>query len=109
MKTRVPTGLNRSPQPFGSATTSTLTVSMAFSSADLLHAMTADAGLDVGALRVDGGATANDWLMQCQADLPAGPITGVLSAHELLDNLPFRLAVYDGGWREAVEVEPRTV
>src|SRR3954451_12937131 len=33
VNTRVPTGLNRSPHPAGSATTSTLTVSMAFSSA----------------------------------------------------------------------------
>src|SRR6202047_5188351 len=32
VKTRVPTGLNRSPQPAGSATTSTLVASMAFSS-----------------------------------------------------------------------------
>lgn len=28
------------------------------------------------------------------------PITGVVIANELLDNLPFRLAVFDGGWRE---------
>src|SRR5512142_942650 len=35
VKTRVPTGLNRSPQPAGSATTSTLTDSIAFSSAGL--------------------------------------------------------------------------
>jgi SAM-dependent MidA family methyltransferase len=27
---------------------------------------------------------------------------GVIIANELLDNLPFRLAVFDGGWREAV-------
>ncbi len=47
---------------------------MAFSSADLLHAMTADAGLEVPALRVDGGATSNDWLMQCQADLLGVPV-----------------------------------
>src|SRR5258708_19933920 len=33
--TRVPTGLNRSPQPAGSATTSTLVASIAFSSAGL--------------------------------------------------------------------------
>ncbi|MFT3851532.1 MAG: SAM-dependent methyltransferase [Ilumatobacteraceae bacterium] len=32
--------------------------------------------------------------------LPAG-VTGVVVANELLDNLPFRLAVHDGGWREA--------
>ncbi|MCB0983198.1 MAG: SAM-dependent methyltransferase [Ilumatobacter sp.] len=35
------------------------------------------------------------------ADLPAGPVRGVVVANELLDNLPFRLAVFDGGWREA--------
>src|ERR1051325_3173742 len=35
VKTRVPTGLNRAPQPAGSATTSTFTVSIAFSSAGL--------------------------------------------------------------------------
>ncbi len=35
------------------------------------------------------------------ADLPTGPVTGVVIANELLDNLPFRLAVHDGAWREA--------
>ena len=39
--------------------------------------------------------------------LPDGPIAGVVVANELLDNLPFRLAVFDGGWREAyVAVAP---
>jgi SAM-dependent MidA family methyltransferase len=33
--------------------------------------------------------------------LPAGPTAGVVLANELLDNLPFRLLVFDGGWREA--------
>jgi SAM-dependent MidA family methyltransferase len=33
-------------------------------------------------------------------ELPTG-ITGVVLANELLDNLPFRLAVFDGAWREA--------
>jgi SAM-dependent MidA family methyltransferase len=41
------------------------------------------------------------------AELPAGPITGVVLANELLDNLPFRLVVQDGGWREAfVDLAP---
>jgi SAM-dependent MidA family methyltransferase len=41
------------------------------------------------------------------AELPEDPITGVVLANELLDNLPFRLAVQDGGWREAcVDVAP---
>ncbi len=33
--------------------------------------------------------------------LPAAPFDGVIVANELLDNLPFRLAVFDQGWREA--------
>jgi SAM-dependent MidA family methyltransferase len=36
------------------------------------------------------------------AALPDGPITGVVIANELLDNVPFRLAVFDGTWREAM-------
>ena len=35
------------------------------------------------------------------ADLPAGPLTGVVLANELLDNLPFRLLERSGsGWQE---------
>ncbi len=48
--------------------------SMAFSSADLLTGMTADAKLSLATLRVDGGATANDWLMQFQADVLGVPV-----------------------------------
>jgi glycerol kinase len=43
--------------------------SIAFQTADLLEAMEADAGTPLAELRVDGGATANDLLMQFQADL----------------------------------------
>jgi SAM-dependent MidA family methyltransferase len=35
------------------------------------------------------------------AAVPEGRFTGVVVANELLDNLPFRLAVFDDGWREA--------
>ena len=43
--------------------------SMAFQSRDVLDAMTLDAQLELAALRVDGGASVNDSLMQFQADL----------------------------------------
>ncbi|AKM29216.1 glycerol kinase [Pandoraea faecigallinarum] len=43
--------------------------SIAFQTLDVLRAMEADAGLRVSELRVDGGAAANDLLMQWQADL----------------------------------------
>ena len=47
---------------------------MAFASAELLAAMTGAAHLEVPALRVDGGAAANDWLMQFQADVLGVPV-----------------------------------
>ncbi len=47
---------------------------MAFSSADLLDAMTRSGGLSVPVLRVDGGAAANNWLMQFQADVLGIPV-----------------------------------
>lgn len=40
-----------------------------FSVGDLIQAMTEDLGRDLGRLRVDGGAAANDLLMQFQADI----------------------------------------
>lgn len=43
--------------------------SMAFQSRDLLSAMQADAGVELSDLKVDGGASVNDALMQFQADL----------------------------------------
>jgi glycerol kinase len=48
--------------------------SIAFQVADVLEAMAADAGEGVGALRVDGGAAANDLLLQLQADLLGLPV-----------------------------------
>ncbi len=43
--------------------------SIAFQTADVLQSMNADAGIPIRELRVDGGATVNDALMQFQADL----------------------------------------
>jgi glycerol kinase len=42
--------------------------------ADVLEAMSADSGLDTSELRVDGGAAANDLLLQTQADLLGVPV-----------------------------------
>ncbi len=47
---------------------------MAFSSNDLLQAMVGDAKVTIPALRVDGGAVANSWLMQFQADVLGVPV-----------------------------------
>jgi glycerol kinase len=48
--------------------------SIAYQSAEVLRAMQGDAGLALAELRVDGGATANNLLMQFQADLLGVPV-----------------------------------
>ena len=48
--------------------------SIAYQTRDVLDAMRQDAGLDPTSLRVDGGATANDFLMQFQADILGIPV-----------------------------------
>jgi glycerol kinase len=48
--------------------------SIAFQSADVLDAMQKDAGITLSELRVDGGAAANDLLMQFQADILGVPV-----------------------------------
>ncbi len=47
---------------------------IAFQSADVLAAMEKDAGISMQELRVDGGAAANDLLMQFQADILRVPV-----------------------------------
>ena len=41
---------------------------------DVLQAMKADSGIDLAALKVDGGASANNFLMQTQADISDAPV-----------------------------------
>ena len=41
---------------------------------DVLQAMKADSGIELAALKVDGGASANNYLMQTQADLIDAPV-----------------------------------
>jgi len=48
--------------------------SIALQSADVLDAMQKDAGITLAELRVDGGAAANDLLMQNQADILGVPV-----------------------------------
>ena len=47
---------------------------MAYQTRDVLEAMQADSGREIPSLRVDGGATANNWLMQFQADVLNTPV-----------------------------------
>jgi len=48
--------------------------SIAYQTYDVLKAMEADSGIQIRELRVDGGATANDLLMQFQSDILQAPV-----------------------------------
>ena len=48
--------------------------SIAYQTYDVLKAMEADSGISIKELRVDGGATANDLLMQFQSDILQVPV-----------------------------------
>ena len=48
--------------------------SLAYQVNDVLVAMKADSGIDLTALKVDGGASANDFLMRTQADIIDAPV-----------------------------------
>ena len=48
--------------------------SLAYQVNDILVAMQADSGIRLAALNVDGGASANDLLMQMQADISGAPV-----------------------------------
>ena len=48
--------------------------SLAYQVHDVLEAMKADSGISIPALKVDGGASANDFLMQVQADIMDAPV-----------------------------------
>lgn len=48
--------------------------SIAYMVHDVLKAMQADSGIVLDSLKVDGGASANNFLMQCQADITGAPV-----------------------------------
>lgn len=48
--------------------------SLAYQTNDVLCAMRADSGIELSSLKVDGGASANDFLLQAQADIIDAPV-----------------------------------
>ena len=78
--------------------------SIAFQSTDVLLAMEKDANVTLTELRVDGGATANQLLMQFQADLLGVPVVRpeVLETTALGAAYLAGLAV--GHWKDAAEI-----
>ena len=89
---------------------------MAYQSLDAVRAMESACGQPLKELRADGGASANEWLMQFQADVLGVPVvlagmseTTALGAAYLagLGVGRWTLAEIAAAWREGARFEPR--
>lgn len=78
--------------------------SIAFQSGDLVSAMVDDAGIDLAELRVDGGATANNLLMQFQADLLGAPVVRPHISETTALGAAFLAGLAQGVWRDRDEI-----
>jgi len=79
--------------------------SIAFQVADVLEAMAADAGEQLRALRVDGGAAANDLLLQLQADLLGVPVERPVVAETTALGAAYLAGLAIGYWAGLDDVE----
>ena len=78
--------------------------SIAFQSADVLRAMQKDAGITLTQLRVDGGATANNLLMQFQADVLGVPVVRPRVAETTALGAAYLAGLATGYWKDDHEV-----
>lgn len=79
--------------------------SIAFQTADVLEAMEADSGIGVKELRVDGGATVNDGLMQFQADILGVPLVRPKITETTALGAAYLAGLATGFWKDTGELE----
>jgi len=72
---------------------------------DVLDAMQRDASLSLAGLRVDGGAAANDLLMQFQADVLGVPVVRPKVLETTALGAAYLAGLAVGFWTDANEVE----
>jgi len=77
---------------------------IAYQVADVLTAMQADAGIPVTELRVDGGAAANDLLMQFQADLLGVPVVRPRQLESTAQGAAYLAGLAVGYWQDDAEI-----
>ncbi|MGC8793754.1 MAG: glycerol kinase GlpK [Bryobacteraceae bacterium] len=79
--------------------------SIAYQTRDLIVAMEADAGRPLSELRVDGGAAANNFLMQFQADILDRPIVRPTDTETTALGAAFLAGLAVGFWKSVEELE----
>lgn len=78
--------------------------SLCYQTNDVLQAMRADSGIDLASLRVDGGASANNYLMQTQADLIAAPVNRPRCVETTAMGAAYLAGLAVGYWKNKEEV-----
>lgn len=78
--------------------------SIAFQVNDVIDAMQADAGVEVRALKVDGGASANNFLMQFQADMINAPVNRPACIESTAIGAAYLAGLAVGYWKSKEEV-----
>jgi glycerol kinase len=78
--------------------------SIAYQVDDLLQAVTRDSGIALGELRVDGGASTNDALMQFQADLLGVPVVRPAVTETTALGAAYLAGLAVGFWSSAAEI-----
>jgi len=78
--------------------------SIAYQTADVLHAMESDAGIRLAELRVDGGVTQNNLLMQFQADLLGVRVVRPKVVETTALGAAYLAGLGVGYWKDAAEI-----
>ena len=78
--------------------------SIALQVCDVIDAMKADAGIEVRALKVDGGASANNFLMQFQADMIDAPVNRPACVESTAIGAAYLAGLAVGYWKNKEEV-----
>ncbi len=71
---------------------------------DVLEAMRADAGIPVSTLKVDGGASANNYLMQTQADIIGAPVMRPTCVESTAMGAAYLAGLGSGFWRSLDDI-----
>ena len=78
--------------------------SMAYQVNDVLQAMKADSGIALSALKVDGGASANNLLMQMQADISGAPVNRPMCVETTAMGAAYLAGLAVGYWTNKEDV-----
>ena len=78
--------------------------SIALQVCDVIDAMKADSGIDVKTLKVDGGASANNFLMQFQADMLDAPVNRPVCVESTAIGAAYLAGLAVGYWKSSGDV-----